>query len=48
MASYVGTAYETFFRVLSDMAHEKIVRLEGKAIIIADQPALQGIVSQRR
>ena len=48
MASYVGTAYETFFRVLSEMAHEKTVRLEGKAIIIANQAALQSIVSQRR
>ncbi len=40
MASYSGTTYETFFRVLSELARKKIIKLSGKRISILKQDKL--------
>ncbi|MDB5250304.1 MAG: Crp/Fnr family transcriptional regulator [Segetibacter sp.] len=40
LASYVGTTYETTFRVLSDFTQEKIVSFSGKNISIINEEKL--------
>ncbi len=34
LASFAGTTYETFFRMINEMAKQKIVRLSGKEIAV--------------
>ena len=39
-ASFVGTTYETIFRMVNELAEEKIVRSEGKDIAVLDKVKL--------
>ncbi len=47
MASYSGTTYETFFRVINDLVKEKMVSLNGKAITILDEEGLEQLIAHR-
>ncbi len=47
MASYSGTTYETFFRVINDMVKEKMVSLNGKAFTIVDEAGLERLIAHR-
>jgi CRP-like cAMP-binding protein len=47
MASYSGTTYETFFRVLNDMVKEHIISLDGKTITILQEARLEGLMAYR-
>jgi len=44
-ASYVGTTYETAFRVMSEMARDKVISFVEKDICILDENRLSAIVS---
>lgn len=41
MASYSATTYETFFRMINDLAKEKIISLSGKSIVILKESELE-------
>ncbi len=40
LASYTGTAYETLFRIMNEMATEEIIRLNGKETTILNKEKL--------
>lgn len=40
MASYIGTTYETLFRVMNELADENIIRYEGKNIYVTNHQKL--------
>jgi CRP/FNR family transcriptional regulator len=44
LASYAGTTYETFFRMITELEKEKIVRLSGKAIAIVKEKKLEKLI----
>jgi CRP-like cAMP-binding protein len=44
LASYAGTTYETFFRMITEMEQEKIVRLFGKDIAILKEAKLEKLI----
>lgn len=44
LASYAGTTYETFFRMITEMEQEKIVRLYGKDIAILKESRLEKLI----
>jgi CRP-like cAMP-binding protein len=44
LASYAGTTYETFFRMITEMEQEKIVRLYGKDIAILKEAKLEKLI----
>jgi CRP-like cAMP-binding protein len=44
LASYAGTTYETFSRMISELEKEKIVRLSGKDIGIVNESKLRKII----
>ena len=44
LASYAGTTYETFFRMITELEKEKIVRLSGKDIAILKEKRLEKLV----
>jgi len=46
LASYAGTTYETFSRMIAELAREKIVRLSGKQIGILNEGLLRKIRAQ--
>ena len=41
LASYAGTTYETVFRIMSDLAEQKILTADGKKITVLDEQALE-------
>ena len=41
LASYAGTTYETVFRIMSDLAEQKILIADGKKITVLDEQALE-------
>jgi CRP-like cAMP-binding protein len=43
LASFTGAAYESLFRVMNELAQEKLVLLAGKSILITDEAALQNL-----
>jgi CRP/FNR family transcriptional regulator len=43
LASYAGTTYETVFRMLSELAAEKLISITGKDIRMLNVLALQGL-----
>ncbi len=43
LASYAGTTYETVFRVLNELAHEKIISTNNKSIGILDEVRLENL-----
>lgn len=45
LASYAGTTYETFSRMLGEMAKEKIVRISGKSIEILKKSRLDAMAA---
>ena len=45
LASYAGTTYETFFRMITELAKEKIVRLAGKDIAILKEKKLEKLIA---
>ena len=45
IASFTGTTYETFFRVINDLAKQKIVRLSGKEVAILSVEKLEEFCS---
>ena len=40
LASFAGTTYETVFRMMNELVEEKLVRVEGKDIVIMDNERL--------
>jgi len=44
LSSYAGTTYETFFRMITELEKEKIVRLTGKNIAILKEKKLEKLV----
>lgn len=46
LASYTGATYETVFRVLNDLADEKLIKLSGKTIGVLDKQTLTEISSR--
>lgn len=44
LASFAGTTYETFFRMITELEKEKIVRLTGKDIAILKEKKLEKLV----
>ncbi len=44
LASYAGTTYETFFRMITELAKEKIVHLSGKEIAIVKEKKLEKLI----
>jgi CRP-like cAMP-binding protein len=47
LASYAGTTYETFFRMINELEKEKIVRFSGKDIAILKEPKLQELIAYK-
>ncbi len=45
LASYTGATYETVFRVLNELAEEKLIKLSGKSISIPDTKKLTVVVN---
>ncbi len=45
MASYSGTVYETFFRMLNELVAEKLVKQSGKAITILKEAKLEALAN---
>jgi CRP-like cAMP-binding protein len=41
LASYAGTTYETVFRIMSDLAKQNILQVDGKKITVVNQQALK-------
>lgn len=41
LASYAGTTYETVFRMMSDLAEQGILKVDGKKITVLNQHALE-------
>jgi CRP-like cAMP-binding protein len=46
MASYTGTTYETYFRIMNELVEEKMVRTDGKSIYVIDKDRLMVYTSQ--
>jgi CRP-like cAMP-binding protein len=46
-ASYTGSTYETFFRVMNELTEEGLVRVEGKQIFVADESRLRKYLKDR-
>ncbi|MEO8415882.1 MAG: Crp/Fnr family transcriptional regulator [Ginsengibacter sp.] len=44
LASYAGTTYETFFRMITELEQEKIVLLSGKDIAILKEAKLEKLI----
>ncbi|HWH62905.1 MAG TPA: Crp/Fnr family transcriptional regulator [Ginsengibacter sp.] len=44
LASFAGTTYETFFRMITELEKEKIVRLTGKDIAILKEKKLEKLI----
>jgi CRP-like cAMP-binding protein len=40
LASFTGAAYESLFRMINDLLEDKLIRVSGKSILIADEKAL--------
>ncbi|MDB5279715.1 MAG: Crp/Fnr family transcriptional regulator [Ferruginibacter sp.] len=41
LASYAGTTYETVFRIMSDLAEQQLLKVDGKKITVLNEQALQ-------
>lgn len=48
IASYAGTTYETFSRVMNELGKEKLIRVSGKNITIARADKLAELVENRQ
>ena len=44
LASYVGTTYETAFRIMTELSKENFIRFLDKSIYILDEPAISNLV----
>lgn len=47
MASFAGTTYETLFRIMNELVHEKIVGITGKKIAILKEAALEALSTHK-
>lgn len=47
-ASYTGSTYETFFRVMNELTEEGMVRVEGKRILLVNAERLRGLVGDKQ
>ncbi len=47
LASYAGTTYETFFRMINELAKQKIVRLSGKDVAILKVEKLEELCTMK-
>lgn len=47
LASYIGTTYETLFKMLNELSEDKIISIEGKLISILDYNKLTLVISQQ-
>ena len=45
LASFAGTTYETFFRIFTELAKQKTVKMSGKNIAISDTSKLEKLCS---
>lgn len=45
LASYVGTSYETLFRMMNELIAEDIIRADGKKIVVIDPAKLHSYTS---
>jgi CRP-like cAMP-binding protein len=41
LASYVGTTYETLFRVMTELTEENIIQVDGKQVLVLDKERLE-------
>jgi CRP-like cAMP-binding protein len=46
LASFTGAAYESLFRVMNDLIEDKLVKVSGKSILIADEKALLKLTAE--
>jgi CRP/FNR family transcriptional regulator len=46
LASFTGAAYESLFRVLIELADEKLITVSGKSILVADEAALRKLTEE--
>ena len=47
LASYTGTAYETLFRIMNELAEENAIRMDGKNIFIMRDSILSGYTNNQ-
>jgi CRP-like cAMP-binding protein len=43
MAAYVGTTYESFFRIIKELEEENVIRVDSKSIMIVAEDVLVGL-----
>jgi|SRR5690606_36977628 len=48
LAAYIGTTYESLFRMLNDLTSEKAITLDGRHIRIENLPALSALADTHR
>ncbi|GAA4311505.1 transcriptional regulator Anr [Mucilaginibacter gynuensis] len=46
LASYSGATYETVFRVINELVKDKLIKLSGKSIAIANQKGLEKLTQE--
>ena len=46
LASLVGATYETVFRIINELAQERLIQLDGKHILIADAKGLNSYTKE--
>ncbi|HSN07639.1 MAG TPA: Crp/Fnr family transcriptional regulator [Hanamia sp.] len=47
LASFTGTTYETFFRIINELSKQKLVRMSGKDITISNPSKLEKLCSKK-
>lgn len=47
LASYVGTTYETLFRMLNELVNDKLVGMDGKKTFIKDREGLKLVIESQ-
>jgi CRP/FNR family transcriptional regulator len=46
LAAFAGTTYETVFRIINELTHDGIIRLEGKDIAIVEIEKLKELIME--
>ncbi len=47
MASFAGTTYETLFRVMNDLATDKLIKISGRKVGILKEAGLKALVEEK-
>jgi CRP/FNR family transcriptional regulator len=47
LASFAGTTYETFFRIINELSKQKLVKMSGKNIAISNPSKLEKVCSMK-